>query len=128
MQGIIVANYVAAIAQAAVFITWGYIWVTINARLTWVVDVLWFVCFIWVSQIIKYAAFTVTAGSVATWYFGKKAKFPTLRSALRALTTSLGSVIYGSILMALFKVRSSHPTLRHSLSVQTAALTYVSFC
>lgn len=96
--------YTGAALQAAVFVVWGYIWVTINGRLTWAVDMLCILLFFWIGQLFKYAAHTIIAGSTASWYFGKTETRATLYSTLRVFTTSLGSVVYGSLMMAMFKV------------------------
>jgi hypothetical protein len=103
LQGVLIVAYAGAILQAGLFVMWGYIWVTVNGRLTWAIDVLCFLLFFWVSQLCKYAGHTIIAGSTASWYFGKTETRCTLNSALRVFTTSLGSVVYGSVMMALFK-------------------------
>mmetsp|Transcript_27458 Transcript_27458/g.48939 ORF Transcript_27458/g.48939 Transcript_27458/m.48939 type:complete len:722 (-) Transcript_27458:112-2277(-) len=102
-KGVLIVAYAGAILQAGLFVMWGYIWVTVNGRLTWAIDVLCFLLFFWVSQLCKYAGHTIIAGSTASWYFGKTETRCTLNSALRVFTTSLGSVVYGSVMMALFK-------------------------
>ena len=104
---------IAALLQAAVFMLWGYVWVYINGRLTWAIDLFWFLALCWLSQAVKYVSHATIAGSVACWYFGKDdLKFPTMRSMIRACTTSLGSIIYGSTFMFLFKVWHNLPQYR----------------
>lgn len=104
IQGILVVAYTSAILQAGIFVVWGYIWVTVNGRLTWAVDLICFLLFFWASQLFKYLAHTIIAGSTASWYYGKAETQATLNSTLRAFTTSLGSVAYGSLMMATFKL------------------------
>eukprot|EP01087_Luapelamoeba_hula_P019341 TRINITY_DN638_c0_g2_i2.p1 TRINITY_DN638_c0_g2~~TRINITY_DN638_c0_g2_i2.p1 ORF type:complete len:323 (+),score=46.75 TRINITY_DN638_c0_g2_i2:121-1089(+) len=60
----------------------------------------------WTSQVIKNVVHVTTSGTVATWYFmsgtGMPAN-PTIKSFKRATTTSLGSICFGSLIIAILR-------------------------
>jgi hypothetical protein len=57
----------------------------------------------WGQQVIKNISHTTTAGSVASWWFSQNNSSPTLNSLHRTLTTSLGPICLGSLLVAIVK-------------------------
>ncbi|OAD76419.1 hypothetical protein PHYBLDRAFT_154980 [Phycomyces blakesleeanus NRRL 1555(-)] len=72
-----------------------------NARLNLAMVFLVF-SFYWTSQVITYVTHVTLAGVFATVYFlNNSVSHPALGSAKRALTTSFGSICFGSLLIAL---------------------------
>jgi hypothetical protein len=75
----------------------------------------------WTSQVVFNVMHVTAAGVAATWYFvgnGVMPTNPTLASFKRAVTTSFGSICFGSLLVAIIKVmrwiaesnrKSDHP-------------------
>eukprot|EP00388_Colpodella_angusta_P009007 GDKJ01024233.1.p1 GENE.GDKJ01024233.1~~GDKJ01024233.1.p1 ORF type:complete len:482 (-),score=55.96 GDKJ01024233.1:306-1544(-) len=64
-----------------------------------------FSCF-WASQVAFNVGHTTNCGVTATWYFCGQDSMPsnpTLHSAKRALTTSFGSICFGSLLVAILQ-------------------------
>lgn len=62
--------------------------------------------FFWTAQVIPNIMHVTTAGVAATWYFAGRDNMPshpTLSSLKRALTTSFGSICFGSLLVALIQ-------------------------
>eukprot|EP00003_Mantamonas_plastica_P011991 TRINITY_DN2198_c0_g1_i1.p1 TRINITY_DN2198_c0_g1~~TRINITY_DN2198_c0_g1_i1.p1 ORF type:complete len:450 (+),score=86.66 TRINITY_DN2198_c0_g1_i1:577-1926(+) len=70
--------------------------------------------FFWTSQVIKNIVHTTTSGTVASWYFLNNTtampKNPTRKSLTRAVTTSFGSICFGSLLIAVIK--TAHTIVR----------------
>ncbi|RNF11958.1 uncharacterized protein Tco025E_06618 [Trypanosoma conorhini] len=63
--------------------------------------------FFWVSQVVDNVMHVTTAGVTATWYFageGRMPKNPTSASFKRATTTSLGSICFGSLMVAIVRL------------------------
>ncbi|EKF29999.1 hypothetical protein MOQ_006194 [Trypanosoma cruzi marinkellei] len=61
----------------------------------------------WVSQVVANVIHVTTAGVTATWYFageGRMPKNPTLASFKRAVTTSFGSICFGSLIVAVIRL------------------------
>ena len=61
----------------------------------------------WVSQLTASVVHTITSGTVATWYFAGPLRVPhspTQSSAKRCLTTSFGSLCFGSLIEAILAV------------------------
>uniref|UniRef100_A0A7S1MQC9 Choline transporter-like protein n=1 Tax=Neobodo designis TaxID=312471 RepID=A0A7S1MQC9_NEODS len=64
------------------------------------------IALLWASQVCANVAHVTTSGVVATWYFFGEAAMPpgpSAASAKRALTTSFGSICFGSAVVALLK-------------------------
>ncbi|CUI11048.1 choline transporter, putative, partial [Bodo saltans] len=62
--------------------------------------------FFWTSQVVFNVMHVTASGLAATWYFvgsGAMPHNPTLASLRRAVTTSFGSICFGSLLVALIK-------------------------
>jgi hypothetical protein len=64
--------------------------------------------FYWVQQVIQNTIFVTISGTFASWYFlgGNRAAMPrnpTAGAAKRALTTSFGSIAFGSLLVAVLQ-------------------------
>eukprot|EP00808_Paulinella_micropora_P022342 g47719.t1 len=57
----------------------------------------------WTSQVIINIGHVTTAGVVATWWFVPHNTSPTCGSFKRATTTSLGSICFGSLIVAILK-------------------------
>ncbi|CAO3595704.1 unnamed protein product [Absidia cylindrospora] len=70
-----------------------------NARLNLAMVFLVF-SFYWTSQVISYVAYTTLAGIYASVYFNT-GPHPTIPSLRRSLTTSFGTICFGSLLIAL---------------------------
>eukprot|EP00808_Paulinella_micropora_P008246 g51308.t1 len=68
-------------------------------------EVLLILSFFWVTEVIKNVLAVTIAGSIAMWYYydgTKKMPFsPTLIALRRALTFSIGSICFGSVIVAL---------------------------
>lgn len=55
----------------------------------------------WTAQVIKNIGHVTTSGVVASWWFTPSNPAPTRPAFLRAITTSIGSICFGSLLVAL---------------------------
>jgi len=53
--------------------------------------------FIWNHQVIKNIGHTLICAVCAHWYFNPTAPYPTFKALFRCLTTSLGSIVFGSV-------------------------------
>jgi hypothetical protein len=88
--------------------------------------------FFWSTQVIMNVVHVTTSGTVATWYFaGPNATppNPSVASLKRALTTSFGSICFGSLLVAILKLLHAlaHSAARHRRSfLSCIALCFVS--
>ena len=73
-----------------------------NNAVTWI----WLLFFFWTTQVIAGIVHVTTCGVVAMWYFTGSAmpSNPTLGSLKRATTFSLGSICFGSLIVATLKV------------------------
>jgi hypothetical protein len=61
--------------------------------------------FYWTSQLITYVAHVILSGIFATVYFSdEQVRHPVVGSTKRALTTSFGSICFGSLLIAFINV------------------------
>lgn len=64
-------------------------------------------CYFWASQVAFNTMHVTTSGVTATWYFvggdAHMPRNPTLASFKRAVTTSFGSICFGSLLVAILK-------------------------
>ena len=61
----------------------------------------------WTQQVCQNVVHVTTSGAVATWYFVGDAEMPSNPSAAsfkRAMTTSFGSICFGSLIVAVLKV------------------------
>ncbi|KAJ1500972.1 putative choline transporter, neither null mutation nor overexpression affects choline transport, partial [Coelomomyces lativittatus] len=61
--------------------------------------------FYWTLQVLKNVAHVTVAGAFASYYFSNPAmdRFPTLNALKRALTTSFGSICYGSLIISMIQ-------------------------
>jgi hypothetical protein len=67
---------------------------------------LFLLMFNWSTQVITNVVHVTTSGTVATWYFVGEQSMPsnpTMASLKRAMTTSFGSICFGSLIIALLK-------------------------
>jgi hypothetical protein len=62
--------------------------------------------FYWTVQVLKNIAHVTTSGVVASWWLTPNAPSPTWASFKRAITTSLGSICFGSLIVALLEAIS----------------------
>eukprot|EP01083_Nonionella_stella_P012255 34780_1 len=53
--------------------------------------------FIWNHQVIKNIGHTTICAITAHWYFNPDSSYPTCKALCRCLTTSLGSIVFGSL-------------------------------
>ena len=63
--------------------------------------------FLWATQVIVNVSHVTTSGTVATWYFvggGNMPINPSVASLKRAMTTSFGSICFGSLVVAILKL------------------------
>lgn len=57
----------------------------------------------WTSEVVKNVGHVTTAGTVASWWLIPASPSPTVSALRRSLTTSFGSICFGSLLVALIK-------------------------
>ena len=93
-----------SVLQMGWFIGWGYVYITLNGRLTGWVDALLFLIYLWFANVFATVQFTAISGVVASWYYSKKSLSTCLRSVLRCVTISFGSMCYGSLFLTISKV------------------------
>lgn len=76
---------------------------------------LYLVSFYWTLEVIRYILYTTAAGVAATWYFyPDKEEDATSHAFKRATTTSLGSICFGSLFIAILKTIESMITVATS--------------
>jgi len=90
--------------QMGWFIGWGYVYITVNGRLTGWLDALLFLIYLWFANVFATIHFTTISGVVASWYFSKRGLSSCLRSVLRCVTLSFGSMCYGSFFLTIGKL------------------------
>jgi len=61
------------------------------------------VSFYWTFQVLKNIGHVTTSGVVATWWFSPQASSATWGAFVRATTTSLGSICFGSLIVAILQ-------------------------
>lgn len=74
--------------------------ITNASSITYIVFFVLLFCFYWGLQVFKNIAHTTTAGTVATWWYNAESSGATGSSLKRACTTSLGSICFGSLIVA----------------------------
>ena len=94
---------VQVMSQVFLFVGWIYLYVTLFGRLGDLVDCVLFFVLLWLGQITRYILHVTIAGCTASWYFNLKEPRPVFFAALRACTTSIGSITFGSMLMTVAK-------------------------
>lgn len=71
----------------------------------------------WTLEIIKNILLVTTAGTVATWFFQPERAAPVRSSLFRSLTTSFGSICFGSLLVAIIQtLRDSIHLIRNNVN------------
>jgi len=61
------------------------------------------VSFYWTSQVLKNIGHVTTAGAIASWWFQPSAPSPAYPAFKRACSTSLGSICFGSLIVAVLQ-------------------------
>jgi len=99
-----------AIGCAGASMLWTLVWVaavsyTSQMEHQALVLVLLTLSFIWTTQLLRAVVHTTVAGTVASWYFlsPNVPRDPTSRALRRSLTTSFGSLCFGSLIAATLK-------------------------
>ena len=114
------------LSQVCSFVGWIYLYVTLFGRLGTAVDFVLFFVLMWLGQITRYILHVTIAGVTAIWYFQLREPYPIFFSLLRACTTSLGSITFGSMLMTVSKfVRVIAGFLRNQAKVDAQAFAAV---
>jgi len=92
-----------AVFQAGWFMMWGFIFVSVNGRLSGFVDFLQVLMLFWIFMVAKYIAACTTMGTISHWYFAKSLPAPTATAFKRSATTSLGSICVGCFFVSMSK-------------------------
>lgn len=90
---------------------------------------LFLLMFFWTTQVIINVVHVTTSGTVATWYFaGPNAmpSNPSVASLKRAMTTSFGSICFGSLLVAILKLL--HALARSAARRERNFLSCIALC
>jgi hypothetical protein len=107
--------FVAALIHLAWNIAWIFAFITAytlsiptdpnnGTNLSILVYVVFVFFYYWAGQVISNTVHVTVCGVFATWYFQmNNIQNPTQNSAKRALTTSFGTICYGSLLVAIIK-------------------------
>lgn len=101
-------SYLSIFVKIGFFVLWSYA-VTLSQRMEYTQNVIASVflvfSFYWTFEVIKNIVHVSVSGVVATWYFMSNSMpaNPTLGSFGRAMTTSLGSIAFGSLIVAVIK-------------------------
>jgi len=103
-----VVAYLSIIVKIGFFMFWCYV-VTLSQRFqptqNYIASTFLIFSFYWTFEVIKNIVHVSVSGVVATWYFmsNNMPANPTLGSFKRAMTTSLGSIAFGSLIVAVIK-------------------------
>jgi len=80
----------------------------------------------WVSEVIRNVVHVTVSGTTATWYFMQSTmampQNPTLGALKRSVTTSLGSICLGSLVVAIIK------TIRSLVKMSESRLSFIASC
>ncbi|RLN96251.1 hypothetical protein BBJ28_00005115 [Nothophytophthora sp. Chile5] len=108
--GVVTTAYIALLAQAAWVMVWSVAVVGVLAKAAGNLHdsssfgntcfFFMLLSFYWFVQVAKNAVHCVTAGAVGEWWFGAHDANTIQRSQTRAVTTSLGSICFGSLVVA----------------------------
>lgn len=113
-KSLVLVSVLSIVSLAAYMVFWGYSILRPTDRLAadkgnggdvFLICLLVLI-FFWVAQVIPNTMHVVTSGVVATWYFAGHDNMPkraTLKSFIRATTTSFGSICFGSLLVAIIQ-------------------------
>lgn len=92
------------IAQFAWLIFWVFTTAgASNAGVTQLLLIFLIFSFYWTQQVLSNISHVTTAGVVASWWFQPNAENPTKQAFRRATTTSLGSICFGSLIVAVLR-------------------------
>jgi len=106
--GAMVVSYLSIIVKVGFFIFWSYV-VTLSQRFDQTAAscaaIFLIFSFYWTFEVIKNVVHVSVSGVVATWYFmsNNMPANPTLGSFKRAMTSSLGSIAFGSLIVAVIQ-------------------------
>jgi len=104
-----------AYAMAVLQVVWITLWGFATAAITYHFDsgssdrttvphgITWFlllVSFYWTTQVLKNIGHVTTSGSVASWWLVPNTSSPTCGAFKRSMTTSFGSICFGSLIVA----------------------------
>jgi len=90
---------------------------------------LFLLMFYWTTQVIVNVVHVTASGTVATWYFAgpsQMPKNPSVASLKRALTTSFGSICFGSLIVAFLKLL--HALARNAARHRNNFLSLIAVC
>lgn len=114
-KSVVAANYLVAVGFFIFCIFWGFAILPPADKLSagvgndsgnGVLVAVFVLALLWTAQVAVNIGHVTTSGVVATWYFAGTAnmpKSPTLASFKRAVTTSFGSICFGSLLVAVIQ-------------------------
>eukprot|EP01084_Bolivina_argentea_P311651 539478_1 len=96
------------ILQTIWLIIWcmGFAYSIDGTESTEVAIVLYIIAYYWTCQVITNACYTTICGSVGTWYFlhpKQTPSYPVYNSFQKSITTSFGSICYGSLIIAVIQ-------------------------
>jgi hypothetical protein len=103
-----VVAYLSILVKIGFFVFWSYV-VTLSQRFaptqSYIASAFLIFSFYWTFEVIKNVVHVSVSGVVATWYFmsNNMPANPTLGSFKRAMTTSLGSIAFGSLIVAVIR-------------------------
>jgi len=106
--GSMVVSYLSIIVKIGFFVFWSYT-VTLSQRFehtqSIIASIFLLFSFYWTFEVIKNVVHVSVSGVVATWYFmsNNMPANPTLGSFKRAMTSSLGSIAFGSLIVAVIQ-------------------------
>eukprot|EP01083_Nonionella_stella_P087182 242427_1 len=101
-QGTVVVSLAILIVQIIWILWWSAIAVAYMSQYEWnnFVVFLLVISFYWNLETFKNIGHTTCCGVAATWYFSQYPHEPTIKALKRSLTTSLGSICLGSLIVA----------------------------
>lgn len=113
-SGVICISYIIAPFQILWMVAWSFIAMSIFYKLnpnneyqqSTKNEVVYFFLLIslyWTAEVIRNVGHVTTSGTVASWWFQPQAPSPTTDAFKRAVTTSFGSICFGSLIVAVLK-------------------------
>lgn len=113
-SGVIFISYILAPVQIIWMFAWSFITLAIFYKLnpnseyqqSSKNEVIYFFLLIslyWTAEVVKNVGHVTTSGTVASWWFQPQAPSPTMNAFKRSVTTSFGSICFGSLIVAVLK-------------------------